>query len=249
MSTNQYYLFVDESGDHNLSKVDPTYPIFSLGGLCISKSSYKSFNKVISDFKIKYYGSDDIILHSSELKRPKDFRSDARNVFLLDPAQREVFYKELDNEIIQFNNYAIVACFIHKQQHIDYYSQPADPYYFSFENIINRTLWHIGGGAVDIIAEKRGYNLDSALYAEYERLKTTGTKFHSKERITTSTSLTCAAKSENINGLQIIDLILSCLTRHHLGKTAKMVGNDITPSIIEEKYMGQTPTFFPRTRK
>lgn len=249
MSSNRYYLFVDESGDHNLSKVDATYPIFSLGGLCISESDYIKFNEVVNNFKIKHYGSSDIILHSSELKRPKDSRSDPRNLFLLDPAKREVFYRELDNEIIMLQEYAIVACFIHKQLHVDYYSQPADPYYFSFENIINRTLWHIGDATVEIIAEKRGHELDSALHAEYERLKTTGTKFHSNERVTNRTSLNCAAKAENINGLQVIDLILSCLSRHYLGKTAKMVGNDITPSIVERKYMRQTPTFFPRKRK
>lgn len=249
MSDNKYLLFVDESGDHNLTKVDSTYPIFSLGGLCISESIYEKFNKQINEFKLKQYGSDSIILHSSELKRPKDSRSDPRNIFLLDQNQRTLFYKELDEKIIKDQNFAVVACFIHKQLHVDYYSQPADPYYFSFENIINRVLWHIGGGRVEIIAEKRSKELDDALYAEYERLKTTGSKFHSSERISSDTSLVCAAKSENINGLQIIDLILSCLTRHYLGKTQKMIGNDLSPSLIEEKYMRLSPTFFPRVRK
>ena len=249
MFNNKYLLFVDESGDHNLSKVDKTYPIFSLGGLCISETAYEKLNVVVNDFKIKYYGSTDVVLHSSELKRPKDSRSDPRNLFLLDPVQRAVFYKEIDNVIIQEQKYSIVACFIHKQLHVDYYSQPADPYYFSFENIINRTLWNIGDSSVKIIAEKRGKELDTSLYAEYERLKTTGTKFHSSQKVTTKTSLTCASKAENLNGLQIIDLMLSALSRHYLGKTAKMVGNDISPSLIEKKYMRQTPTFFPRKRK
>lgn len=155
MSSNRYFLFIDESGDHNLTKVDPTYPIFSLGGLCISEDEYSKFSDAINEFKVCYYLADNIILQSSELKRPKDSRSDSRNEFLLDPLKREDFYSTFDNQIIKKFNFAIAACFIQKQLHVDYYSQPADPYYFSFENIINRTLWHIGDGTVEIIAEKK----------------------------------------------------------------------------------------------
>ncbi len=245
---SRYFLFVDESGDHNLTKVDKSYPVFSLGGLCISEDEYMRLNKVVDEFKLKYYGATDIILHSSELKRPKDHRSDPRNMFLLNPKNREIFYQELDDTIIQGINFTLVGCFIHKQLHIDYYTQPTDPYYFSFENIVNRTLWHIGDNALEIIAEKRGKELDTALHAEYELLRATGTRFHSSEVIKARTSLTCTAKSENVNGLQIIDLILSSLTRHYLGKTEKMKGNDISPLILEKKYMQQTPTFFPKRR-
>jgi hypothetical protein len=249
MFQERFLLFIDESGDHNLSKVDVNYPIFSLGGLCISETAYKKLSEIVDSLKIKYYGADDVILHSSELKRPKDRRSDPRNIFLLDPSKRADFYSELDKTIIESQDFSLAACFIHKQLHVDYYSQPADPYHFSFENIINRALWHIGDANIEIVAEKRGPELDAALYAEYERLRAVGTKFHSREKINSQTSLVCAGKSENINGLQIIDLILSALTRHHLGKTKKMVGNDLTPQRIEQKYMSQSPTFFPKVRK
>ena len=30
-------LFLDESGDHNLSAIDPRYPIFVLGGIIVDK--------------------------------------------------------------------------------------------------------------------------------------------------------------------------------------------------------------------
>ncbi|KJV92878.1 DUF3800 domain-containing protein [Rickettsia bellii] len=32
-----HILFIDESGDHNLTKIDPSYPIFVLGGVIIEK--------------------------------------------------------------------------------------------------------------------------------------------------------------------------------------------------------------------
>lgn len=248
MSSNHYYLFVDESEDHNLAKVDQTYPIFSLGGLCISEQEYKKLNAAVNEFKIQFFLAENIILHSSEMKRPKDSRSDPRYMFLLEPERRQDFYYTLDNEIIKKFNFAIVACFIHKQLHVDYYTQPSDPYYFSFENIMNRTLWHIGEGTVEIIAEKRGSELDGALYAEYERIKTTGVRFHSSDSVKSKTSLTCKAKSDNINGLQLIDLALSSLSRHYLGKTEKMKGNDISPTVLEQKFMFQSPTFFPKRR-
>ncbi|KXJ97867.1 MAG: hypothetical protein UZ19_OD1000931 [Parcubacteria bacterium OLB19] len=109
----KYYLFIDESGDHNLSKIDPTYPIFALGGLCISELTYEKLNNEVDKIKEKYYGSTAIILHSSELKRPKDSRSDPRNIFLLDPEQRKIFIRKSILLLLRLMNFhLLLALFI-----------------------------------------------------------------------------------------------------------------------------------------
>ena len=48
------YIFIDESGDHNLSKVllDNKYNVFVLGALCISENDYAILD--VRFRKIKY---------------------------------------------------------------------------------------------------------------------------------------------------------------------------------------------------
>ncbi|MGI8642877.1 MAG: DUF3800 domain-containing protein, partial [Thermomicrobiales bacterium] len=35
-------LFLDESGDHSLEKIDEDYPIFVLGGVVVDRSYYRT---------------------------------------------------------------------------------------------------------------------------------------------------------------------------------------------------------------
>ena len=44
-------LFLDESGDHNLSVIDPAYPLFVLGGVIIDKNyAENELSEAINDF-------------------------------------------------------------------------------------------------------------------------------------------------------------------------------------------------------
>ena len=46
----KYFLFLDESGDHGLSRIDENFPIFLLCGILISEENY---NKISNDFNQK----------------------------------------------------------------------------------------------------------------------------------------------------------------------------------------------------
>ena len=41
VSSSTTYLFLDESGDHSLYKIDPQYPLFVLGGALITKKDHQ----------------------------------------------------------------------------------------------------------------------------------------------------------------------------------------------------------------
>jgi hypothetical protein len=110
--------------------------------------------------------------------------------------------------------------------------------------LLNRILRYNNVQANVIYAEKRGSELDTELTAEYDRLSKVGVRFFSRETVREKTSLTLVSKKQNLNGLQIIDLILASLARSALGKGAKMVGNDLSPSLIKVRY-AYPPTFFP----
>ncbi|HJD61209.1 MAG TPA: DUF3800 domain-containing protein [Rickettsia endosymbiont of Columbicola hoogstraali] len=63
-----HILFIDESGDHNLTKIDPLYPIFVLGGVIIEKN-YADGELIyeMNKFKQLVFGTTDIILHTAEI--------------------------------------------------------------------------------------------------------------------------------------------------------------------------------------
>lgn len=240
-------VFVDETGDHDLQKIDPLYPLFGLGALLITEEEYDKMDAAVYALKKEFFDDDGtFILHSSELKRPTGARSDPRNVAMFDAGLRRRFYASVDERIVRAHAFQVIACFIRKPEHARQYFYPADPYHLSFENLLNRIIRH-GGTANKIIAEKRGTQLDTELLAEYERLCKVGIQFYSADTVRTRTSMTLIQKSENMNGLQIVDLLLASLARSALGKEYKMDGNDVPPASIKRKY-ACAPTFFPPKR-
>ena len=242
-------VFIDETGDHDLQKIDPQYPLFALGALIVSEEEYLKMNDSVNALKREYFADTDgtFVLHSSELKRPFDRRSDPRNQPMLDVTTRRAFYAAFDTRVIEAHDFSVVACFIRKPEMARSYAYPADPYYFAFENLLNRILRH--GGEMNVLyAEKRGEQLNTELLAEYEQLSTVGIRFYTADTVRSRTTLKLIEKRENMNGLQVIDLTLASLARSALGKEHKMMGNDVSPALIKTKY-ACAPTFFPSTKK
>jgi hypothetical protein len=60
-------LFLDESGDHSLIKIDKQFPIFCLAGCIFDEVEYQQNSKSkIDAFKIRYFNKADVILHSRD---------------------------------------------------------------------------------------------------------------------------------------------------------------------------------------
>lgn len=73
-------LFLDESGDHNLSKIDPQYPLFVLGGVVMEQSYAEGeLTQRMDDFKKRVFGKSDIILHTAEMVRNLNEFSNLKN--------------------------------------------------------------------------------------------------------------------------------------------------------------------------
>lgn len=239
------FVYIDETGDHNLRVIDSQYPIFGLGALLISEENSVILEKELLSIKNNFFGDSvqDFVLHASELKRPVGKDSDKRNSVMLDPEIRKRFYSEFNKKIIQAIDFKIVVCFILKKNMVDMYTYPADPYYFSYENLLNRIIRY-GDNINHLYAEKRGHDLDIQLVSEHERLCKVGIHSYSSEDVLEKTSLNLINKYDNIAGLQVIDLIMSAYARYLLGKKDKMIGNDIDPECIKEK-LACAVTVFP----
>ena len=222
-------LFLDESGDHNLRVIDPSYPMFVLGGVIVDKEYADGpLTEAFGDFKHRMFGRTDIVLHTADIVR-------TRNGFeaLKDNEFRAHFYTEL-NALMQELRYLVVACVIHKLTYPCLYEpyQP-DLYHLSFDALVEMFRHDIGdvrnGGT--IVAEKRQPALDQELQRHWLDLQISGNRYVKGDVIRSRIqALDLRGKKENIAGLQLADLVVSPVGRRAMGKPDKSDWN-----IVEQK--------------
>jgi Protein of unknown function (DUF3800) len=213
-------MFLDESGDHNLSVIDPQYPLFVLGGIIVDKDYAEGeMEREIRAFKQELFGSEEINLHTADITRNRfGFERMKETRF------REEFYEKL-NSLMRRLQYQVVACAIRKDEHLRAYGVAAlDPYLLSLDVLVERFCLDIGevaGGGL-IVAERRDPTLDHQLELAWLNLKVQGTRFMQAKAIERRVlALNLRNKSENMGGLQLADLVVTPIGRFVLGKTIK----------------------------
>ena len=212
-------LFLDESGTHNFEKIDPNYPVFTLTGCYMYKDYYYDYaNKLIDKFKLEFFGTQEIILHTRKIVRNlEEYR------ILEDKKIREDFYNQL-NSLIQKLDFKIISCVIDLNRHKLKYKTPKDPYFYSLYIIVERFVYTLNEENCygRIIAERRNPKLDKALEFHFNRLQVKGTQYLDPNEINKRIkSFELQFRKKNINGLQIADLIASPIGRRVLGKETK----------------------------
>lgn len=213
-------LFLDESGDHNLSDIDLNYPLFVLGGVIMDlEYAQEVLEPQLTAFKRELFGRTDIILHTADITRN-------RNGFekLKDRNFRNLFYERL-NALMRSLQYQVIACVIRKDEHLSRYGLKAlDPYMLSLDIVVERFCFEIGNryhGGI-IVAESRGDLLDRQLELAWVNLKMLGTRYlQAKDIRHRIGSLACQRKCDNIAGLQLADLVCTPIGRRVLGKPRK----------------------------
>ncbi|WP_223146681.1 DUF3800 domain-containing protein [Methylomonas albis] len=69
---SDYIVYVDESGDHGLTSIDPSYPIFVLMFCIFKKRDYvQAVVPLIQEFKLKHFGHDQVILRETDIRRDR----------------------------------------------------------------------------------------------------------------------------------------------------------------------------------
>lgn len=221
-------LYLDESGDHNLAVIDPSYPLFVLGGVVMDQRYAEGpLEDALRDFKRRLFGREDLILHTADITRN-------RNGFerLKEPAFRERFYREL-NALLRGLEFKVVACVIRKQEHLSRYGVAAlDPYMLSLDVLVERFCMDLGSGSGVIVAECRDPTLDRQLDIAWLNLKVQGTRYSQASEIQRRiVGLNLRPKSANIAALQLADLVVTPIGRKVLGKNIK---EDYR--VVEEKF-------------
>lgn len=226
-------MFLDESGDHSLEKIDKTYPIFVLAG-CIFDFDYynsvvePSINKLKNDF----FGKTNIILRSYNIRKQNgDFSS------LVDKTKREKFYLSL-NKLISELKFTIIASTINKLYLKNHYVKPNNPYHLCFQFIIERTIMFLGKSSDKIMMriESRQEHNDRKLAEVYEEFRNSNHNFFKQEEIQRKiTDLSFNQKSQNVAGMQIADLTAYPIGKWVLDRTRENKAFEIIKEKLHKK--------------
>ncbi len=210
-------LCVDESGDANLARIDPHYPIFVLGGVILEDDYARArADEAITAFKRDMFGRTDFILHTAEIARNA-------GVFaaLLDRDFRDEFYRQL-NLLMRNLDFSVVACAIRK----DRISQGSasivrDPYCDALERLIVSFCRIIGnhGSGGRIRVERLQPAVDRRGLRRWRTLQEVGAAELSGRAIRRRiASLSFHDKSERLVGLELADLVVTPIGRHLVGR-------------------------------
>lgn len=111
-------MFLDESGDHSLAKIDEQFPVFCLAGCIFDEVEYQTKgNEAINNFKIKYFNNTEIILHSREIRKCEQPFNILQNKDV-----KKDFYKNLNN-LISALPFTIISSVISKQKLKEQYTE------------------------------------------------------------------------------------------------------------------------------
>ena len=66
---SNYYLYLDECGDQNLTNFDPSFPVFTLCGIIISEEKQNVLEGQINALKLRIWNSKQIIFHSRDIRK------------------------------------------------------------------------------------------------------------------------------------------------------------------------------------
>lgn len=197
-------MFLDESGDHSLDKIDKSYPMFVLAG-CIFDFDYYSavVEPKVNELKLEHFGKTDIVLRSYDIRKQK-----GHFACLVDKKKREAFYTDLDI-LVHSLDFKIIAAAIHKEKLKNQYHDPDNPYNLCFQFILERSVMFLGRTKEKLIfrVESRETHNDRKLAEVYERFRVTDQRYFKKDEIQSKfVDLSFNQKIQNIAGHQIADL-------------------------------------------
>jgi len=232
----KYYLFIDESGDHGLVNLDPSFPVFLLCGLLTSDDNYDNTRNAINNLKRKFWANKEVILHSRDIRKcDKEFQ------ILFDLDIKSVFYSII-NDIIKNSKYRIISSAINKTRYIKTYGKLSnDVYELALSFIIERAIFSLDEvndteKQLEIVIEKRGKKEDKKLDEHFQRLISRGTGYVSADRLKeVNIKITFKDKKENINGLQLADLVAYPIARYVIDPKRANPAFDVLLSKIYKK--------------
>lgn len=199
----EFIIYVDESGDHSLTSIDQSYPVFVLAFCLLEIDIYtRVIAPDLQALKFRYFGHDLAVLHERDIRKAQgDF------TLLFSSEKREKFQDEL-GQIIASSSFSILASPINKNKFAASNSPGQNPYSVALGHglrALYSELEHLGqaGRKTLVVVESRGPKEDKELQDEFSRLM----ELNLPSGIRGTFELVSAHKSTNCLGLQLADLV------------------------------------------
>lgn len=209
---SDYLVFVDESGDHELTQINSEYPVFVLLFCIIRKEEYVTqVCRDLQRFKFDFWGHDEVVLHEHAIRKPS-----GPFLLLLQKQVRERFISGLTAQMERLPA-TVIAVIVDKPIFVARYNRPVGAYEYAMQTGLERVFLHLEslGQArcrTPIIVERRGRREDNELELAFRRV-CAGVNALSK---TLSFELVMIPKTSNSSGLQLTDLMARPVGIRHL---------------------------------
>jgi len=199
---SDYIVYVDESGDHSLTSIDPEYPVFVLAFCIFHKKHYaEAVVPALTHFKFSHFGHDMQVLHEHDIRKEKNGFNFANR------QARHAFMAEL-GDIIDRHNFIIISVAIDKTKLARQYQEPDNPYHIALKFSLERLYYFLKEKqqqhlTTHLVVENRGKKEDSELELEFRRIRDGNNAQQSNYPF----EMIFADKKTNSIGLQLADLV------------------------------------------
>lgn len=206
---SDYIVYVDESGDHSLTAINKTFPIFVLAFCIFEKKAYcEAVAPAVQAFKFRHFGHDMAVLHEREIRKA----TPPFNI-LLNQQRREAFHRDL-NHLIEQTPFTVIAAIIRKSK---LHSSDVNPYDMAMKSCLERLYQFLGRldqheKTTHLVFEKRGKREDAELELEFLRV----CKAANTHSIDYPFQSVFASKQSNSAGLQLADMVARPIGVHEL---------------------------------
>ena len=207
---SDYIVYVDESGDHSLTSINPQNPVFVLVFCIIAKSDYYGvIVPLMQKLKFDFWGHDSVIIHSHEIRKARgDFN------ILLNAETRSAFLADL-NALIAATPMTVIASAIDKERHKARYANPRNPYEVALAFCMERLEHWLRERGQDrhlthVVVERRGAVEDASLELEFRRIADGRNAIGRLDNL----AIRFMDKKNNSTGLQLADLAAHPIGRH-----------------------------------
>jgi hypothetical protein len=198
---SDYIVYVDESGDHGLTRIDENYPVFVLCFCVFLKQHYsEKVTPALRMLKFETFGHDMVILHEQDLrKKIGAFR-------LMNKEKREAFLASL-NSLMGHSDFTLFSSVIDKRELKKGNFQDSHIYHLAMRLGLEKLYRFLLSKnqhmrTTHVVCEARGKAEDQALELEFLRV----CSGQNDLRLPLPFELIVADKKSNSEGLQFADL-------------------------------------------
>jgi hypothetical protein len=215
MKLSDFTVFVDESGDHSLDRINPEFPLFVLAFCVFQKSEYSAFLPRLHQLKFAFFGHDAIVFHEREIRK-----AEGPYAFLVNAQLRTDFFTAL-NQLVHDAPFQLIAAVIRKAKLQANYQYPDNPYPLALTFGLERlhSMMDIAGQSdrlTHVLVERRGRREDDELELEFRRI----CAGQNIKQLPLPFELVFVDKKANSCGLQLADLCARPIGRHVLDPEA-----------------------------